>query len=67
MTLFPMFAVKDTTGRTLGTYRAKNERDACNRFKHDQLVTAATFRKSQPFVEIGVRAIMIEDGKGNRL
>ena len=65
--MYPVFRITDSGG-LIGTYRAKNEKQAILCAQNDLAQTAATFRRSQPAVTLrDITVKMIEDAKGNRL
>lgn len=47
------FRVYNADGQQIGTYFAKDEKHAVRQARDDQTVTGATFRKSQPGVDLG--------------
>ena len=44
-----IFTVRNAAGQFLGTYLALTAEQAMQRHRDEQLVTAATFRRSQPY------------------
>lgn len=65
--VYPLYRVF-SQGCQIGTYYAKNEKQAIQKAQDDQLTQASTFHRSQPTIILKeTSAVMIKDSKGNRL